>query len=79
MVGYLSQLVVWNPLYMDPSDGVCSRFDLTALCGCHTSKVCLFVTVCGSGLLRGHSLPGRVLMFMGQSEAGRTDAGLLCN
>ena len=39
----ISQLVVWNPLFLDPSDGVFGRFDLAALCGCHTLNVCLFV------------------------------------
>ena len=37
-------LVVWNPLLLDPSDGVLGRFDLAALCGCHTLNVCLFVS-----------------------------------
>ena len=36
-------LVVWNPLLLDPSDGVFGRFDLASLCGCHTINVCLFV------------------------------------
>ena len=33
-------LVVWKPLCLDPSDGVFGRFDLAALCGCHTLNVC---------------------------------------
>ena len=40
LVGYLAQLMVWNPLCLDPSDGVVGRFDLAALCGCHTLNVC---------------------------------------
>ena len=36
----ISMLVVWNPLFLDPSDGVFGRFDLAALCGCHTFNVC---------------------------------------
>ena len=27
-------------LVLDPSDGVFGRFDLAALCGCHTLNVC---------------------------------------
>ena len=38
----ISPLVVWNPLFLDPSAGVFGRFDLAALCGCHTLDVCLF-------------------------------------
>jgi hypothetical protein len=30
------------PSVLVPSDGVFSRFDLVALCGCHTLNVCLF-------------------------------------
>ena len=30
----------WNPLFLDPSDGVFGRFDLAALCDCHTLIVC---------------------------------------
>ena len=34
-------LVVWNPLFLDPSDdSVFGRFDLAAFCGCHTLNVC---------------------------------------
>ena len=33
-------LVVWNPLLLDPFDGVFGRFGLAALCGCHTLNVC---------------------------------------
>ena len=29
-----------DPLCLDPSDGVFGRFDLAALCGCHTLNVC---------------------------------------
>ena len=36
--------MVWNPLFLDPSDGVFGRFDLAALCGCRTfEEVPLFV------------------------------------
>ena len=28
------------PLFLDPSDGVFGRFDLAALCGCHTLNIC---------------------------------------
>ena len=45
MVGYPSKLVVWDPLCLDPSDGVFGRFDLGALCGCHILHVCLFYLV----------------------------------
>ena len=41
----ISQLVVWNPLFLDPSDGVFGSFELAALCGCHTLTVCLFVSL----------------------------------
>ena len=39
-VSILIELVVWKPLCLDPSDGVFGRFDLAALCGCHTLNVC---------------------------------------
>ena len=39
-LGYSLTLVVSNPLCLDPSDGVFGRFDLAALCGCHTLNVC---------------------------------------
>ena len=45
MLGYSSCLVVWIPLFLDPSDGVFGRFDLAALCGCRTLNFCLFVRV----------------------------------
>jgi len=35
-LGIPLKLVVWIPLCLDPSDGVFGRFDLAALCGCHT-------------------------------------------
>ena len=35
-------IVVWIPLFLDPSDGVFGRFDLAALCGCRTLNFCLF-------------------------------------
>ena len=44
LLGYSSCLVVWIPLFLDPSDGVFGRFDLAALCGCRTLNFCLFVT-----------------------------------
>jgi hypothetical protein len=31
------------PSVLVPSDGVFGRFDLVAMCGCHTLNVCLFV------------------------------------
>jgi hypothetical protein len=31
------------PFVLVPSNGVFGRFDLAALCGCHTLNVCLFV------------------------------------
>ena len=43
LLGYSSCLVVWIPLFLDPSDGVFGRFDLAALCGCRTLNFCLFV------------------------------------
>ena len=43
-MGFVSScLVVWIPLFLDPSDGVFGRFDLAALCGCRTLNFCLFV------------------------------------
>ena len=41
-------LVVWKPpkLCLDPSDGVFGRFDLAALCGCHTFNVCCSFCCC---------------------------------
>ena len=52
-VSVLLELVVWKPLCLDPSDGVFGRFDLAALCGCHTLNVCCccrraFFAVAGS-------------------------------
>ena len=46
LLGYSSCLVVWIPLFLDPSDGAFGRFDLAALCGCRTLNFCLFVYVC---------------------------------
>ena len=43
LLGYSSCLVVWIPLFSDPSDGAFGRFDLAALCGCRTLNLCLFV------------------------------------
>ena len=43
LFGYSSCLVVWIPLFLDPSDGAFGRFDLAALCGCRTLNFCLFV------------------------------------
>ena len=43
LFGYSSCLVVWIPLFLDPSDGAFGRFDLAALCGCGTLNFCLFV------------------------------------
>ena len=43
LLGYSSCLVVWIPLFLDPSAGVFGRFDLAALCGCRTLNFCLFV------------------------------------
>ena len=43
LLGYSSCLVVWIPLFLDPSDGAFGRFDLAALCGCRTLHFCLFV------------------------------------
>ena len=48
-------LVVWKPLCLDPSDGVFGRFDLAALCGCHTLNVCCcccttMLCICCGGL-----------------------------
>ena len=31
---------VMGSMCLDPSDGVFGRFDLAALCGCHTLNVC---------------------------------------
>jgi hypothetical protein len=35
--------LVLAPFVFVPSDGVCGRFDLAALRGCHTLCVCLFI------------------------------------
>ena len=43
LLGYSSCLVVWIPLFLDPSDGAFGRFDLAALCGCRTLNFCFFV------------------------------------
>ena len=43
LLGYSSCLVVWIPLFLDPSDGAFGRFDLAALCGCRTLNFCLFM------------------------------------
>ena len=43
LLGSSSCLVVWIPLFVDPSDGAFGRFDLAALCGCRTFNFCLFV------------------------------------
>ena len=45
LLGYSSCLVVWIPLFLDPSDGAFGRFDLAALCGCRTLNF-LFVCLC---------------------------------
>ena len=50
LLGYSSCLVVWIPLFLDPSDGAFGRFDLAALCGCRTLNFCLFVCYFGVGL-----------------------------
>ena len=52
MLGYSSCLVVWHPLFLDPSDGVFGRFDLAALCGCRTFNFCLFVCCLFLSILR---------------------------
>ena len=41
-------LVIWKPLCLDPSDGVFGRFDLAALCGCHTLNVCCCCCCCSA-------------------------------
>ena len=51
LLGYSSCLVVWIPLFLDPSDGAFGRFDLAALCGCRTLNFCLFVI-----LMFGHCI-----------------------
>ena len=43
LLGSSSCLVVWIPLFLDPSDGAFGRFDLAALCGYRTLNFCLFV------------------------------------
>ena len=54
LLGYSSCLVVWIPLFLDPSDGAFGRFDLAALCGCRTLNFCLFVCLLGvAGLNEG--------------------------
>ena len=47
----VTDVVVWSPLCLDPSDGVLGRFDLAALSGCHTLNVVWFVlshVICSS-------------------------------
>ena len=54
LLGYSSCLVVWIPLFLDPSDGAFGRFDLAALCGCRTLNfffVCLYRRFEASDLL----------------------------
>ena len=53
LLGYSSCLVVWIPLFLDPSDGAFGRFDLAALCGCRTLNFCLFVC---KGLEKGEGI-----------------------
>ena len=58
LLGYSSCLVVWIPLFLDPSDGAFGRFDLAALCGCRTLNFCLFVQV---ATVVGHLVLCRVI------------------
>ena len=59
LLGYSSCLVVWIPLFLDPSDGVFGRFDLAALCGCRTLNFCLFCLF----LIMGSVLPGYMFRY----------------
>ena len=43
MGGYPSKLGVWDPLCLDPCDGLFGPFDLAALCSCRTLIVRSFV------------------------------------
>ena len=49
LLGYSSCLVVWIPLFLDPSDGAFGRFDLAALCGCRTLNFVCFVCKLAEG------------------------------
>ena len=51
MLGYPPWLVVRNSLFLDPSYGVFGRFDLAALCGCHTLNVCCCCLFVGHALV----------------------------
>ena len=51
LLGYSSCLVVWIPLFLDPSAGAFGRFDLAALCGCRTLNFCLFVCLIQSQIV----------------------------
>ena len=50
LLGYSSWLVVWNPLLLDPSNGVFRRFDLAALLRLPHPK---FLFVCLIPYLKG--------------------------
>ena len=57
LLGSSSCLVVWIPLFLDPSDGAFGRFDLAALCGCRTLNFCLFVYIAsGKAVVKCHRL-----------------------
>ena len=67
LLGYSSCLVVWIPLFLDPSDGAFGRFDLAALCGCRTLN---FLFVCSPE--QGIKLLGLLLTgSTGQRTASR--------
>ena len=74
MVGYPSQLVVWNPLCLAPFNGVFVCFDLATLCGCRTLNVCCCCCLCilASGMqLRCFAREGLVhWLFCGGSFVG---------
>ena len=85
LLGYSSCLVVWIPLFLDPSDGAFGRFDLAALCGCRTLNFCLFVllfAVSVVGCLLGYSscLVVWIPLFLDPSAGafGRFDLAALC-
>ena len=69
-VPYPSTLVVWIPLCLDPSDGGFGRFDLAALCGCHTLNVCYVMLSDWQGNYSKRillALAGRHLKHLGQA------------
>ena len=56
LLGSSSCLVVWIPLFLDPSDGAFGRFDFAALCGCRTLNFCFVFFCFRAFLVKGSSI-----------------------